>query len=117
MLFLEILTGESRGKTLRWPDPSLTIGRTDSNDLVLSDYHLSGQHGRIQTDGDRVVYRREGGRFSPVPVRVGRQSISHVVVDDGLEPGDRIALRDPSETASRVFGGTLSTSGNGESAP
>lgn len=70
----------------------------------------------FERDGERVVYRREGGRFVPVPVTVGRQSISHVVVDDGLESGDRIALRDPGESASRVFGGTPPASGNGEPA-
>jgi multidrug efflux pump subunit AcrA (membrane-fusion protein) len=59
----------------------------------------------FEKDGERVVYRREGGRYLPVPVTVGRQSISRVVIADGLEAGDRIALRDPSQKASRVFGG------------
>ena len=59
----------------------------------------------FEKDDERVVYRRDGGRWVPVPVTVGRQSISRVVVESGLEAGDRIALRDPSETASRVFGG------------
>ena len=59
----------------------------------------------FERDGDRVVYRREGGRYVPVPVTVGRQSISRVVVEGGLEAGDRIALRDPSENAATVFGG------------
>ena len=59
----------------------------------------------FERDGERVVYRREGGRYAAVPVTVGRQSISHVVVEGGLEAGDRIALRDPSEQAARVFGG------------
>ena len=59
----------------------------------------------FERDGERVVYRREGGRYAAVPVTVGRQSISHVVVEGGLEAGDRIALRDPSEKAARVFGG------------
>lgn len=46
-------------------------------------------------DGKRVVYRWEGGGFAPVEVTVSRNSISRVVVDQGLQPGDRIALRDP----------------------
>lgn len=46
-------------------------------------------------DGKRVVYRWEGGGFAPVEVTVSRNSISRVVVDKGLQPGDRIALRDP----------------------
>ena len=59
----------------------------------------------FEKDGERIVYRREGGRYLPVPVTVGRQSISRVVVAGGLEAGDRIALRDPSAKASRVFDG------------
>ncbi|HEY7510186.1 MAG TPA: HlyD family efflux transporter periplasmic adaptor subunit [Vicinamibacteria bacterium] len=47
-------------------------------------------------DGKRVVYRWERGAFVPVEVTVSRNSVSRVVVDTGLQPGDRIALRDPS---------------------
>jgi multidrug efflux pump subunit AcrA (membrane-fusion protein) len=46
-------------------------------------------------DGRRVVYRWDGSGFTPVEVKVSRNSISRVVVDEGLRPGDRIALRDP----------------------
>jgi HlyD family secretion protein len=53
-------------------------------------------------DGRRVVYRRQGGSFEPVEVRIGRQSISRAVVESGLSEGDRIALRDPTESASQV---------------
>jgi len=54
-------------------------------------------------DGKRVVYRREGEGFMPVEVTVGRQSISRAVVDSGLGAGDVVALRDPTEKASRAF--------------
>lgn len=50
----------------------------------------------FEKDGKRVVYRWENGGFAPVEVTVSRNSISRVVVDRGLRPGDRIALRDPS---------------------
>lgn len=50
----------------------------------------------FEKDGKRVVYRREGGDFAPVEVTVGRNSVSRIVVEKGLRPGDRIALRDPS---------------------
>ena len=46
-------------------------------------------------DGRRVVYRRQAGGFVPVEVKIGRQSVSQVVVDEGLQPGDVVALRDP----------------------
>jgi HlyD family secretion protein len=57
----------------------------------------------FEKDGKRVVYRRESGEFSPVEVTIGKQSISRAVVDSGLEAGDRIALRDPTEKAAQVF--------------
>jgi hypothetical protein len=50
-------------------------------------------------------------------VTVGRQSISRVVVEGGLEAGDRIALRDPSETPSSVFGGEEGAAGTTEPTP
>jgi hypothetical protein len=56
----------------------------------------------FEKDGKRVVYRREGRRFVPVEITIGRQSISRVVLDSGLAAGDVIALRDP--TAKRALG-------------
>ncbi len=50
----------------------------------------------FEKDGKRVVYRREGGAFAPVEVKVGHNSISRVVVESGLREGDQVALRDPS---------------------
>ena len=46
-------------------------------------------------DGRRVVYKRQGGAFVPVEVTIGRQSVSRVVIDQGLAAGDVVALRDP----------------------
>jgi multidrug efflux pump subunit AcrA (membrane-fusion protein) len=63
----------------------------------------------FEKDGKRVVYRRAGGRFAPVEITIGRQSISRVVLDSGLAPGDVIALRDP--TAKRALGPTASSPG------
>jgi len=53
--------------------------------------------------GKRVVYRQDGQDFTPVEVTIGRQSISHAVVDSGLREGDQIALRDPSAKAATAF--------------
>jgi hypothetical protein len=46
-------------------------------------------------DGKRVVYRRQAGGWVPIEVTIGRQSVSRLVVDKGLRPGDVLALRDP----------------------
>jgi hypothetical protein len=49
----------------------------------------------FERDGKRVVYRRQEGAFVPIEVTIGRQSISSVVIDNGLAAGDVVALRDP----------------------
>jgi hypothetical protein len=58
----------------------------------------------FEKDGRRLVYKKKGDRFEPVEVTGGRNSVSRVVIEKGLAPGDRIALRDPSERAARIFG-------------
>lgn len=50
----------------------------------------------ISRDGGNVVYRRRaGGGFEPVAVELGPTAAGRVVVTSGLEPGDVIALVDP----------------------
>ena len=50
--------------------------------------------------GARIVYRRSGGEFEPVKVRLGSSALGRVVIADGLEEGDVIALGDPTEPES-----------------
>jgi multidrug resistance efflux pump len=49
----------------------------------------------FERDGRRLVHVLRGGRPVAVEVRVGRNSPSHVVIESGLAPGDRLLLRDP----------------------
>jgi RND family efflux transporter MFP subunit len=49
----------------------------------------------FEKDGRRVVYKLEGGRFVAREVSVGRRGLGRVVIEQGLEPGDAIALQDP----------------------
>jgi HlyD family secretion protein len=67
------------------------IVRLDEADAVLA----LPRAAVFDKDGKRVVFRRQAGAFVPVEVTIGRQSISHVVIDSGLVAGDRVALRDP----------------------
>jgi HlyD family secretion protein len=57
----------------------------------------------FEKDGRRLVYRAAGRRFAPVEVTLGTGSAARVVVESGLQAGDRVALRDPAERASRIF--------------
>ena len=59
----------------------------------------------FERDEKHVVYRLEaGGRFAPVEVTIGRNSVSRVVIEKGLQSGDRIALRDPTKAAAGTAG-------------
>jgi RND family efflux transporter MFP subunit len=105
------------GSPVRYFEVTLALARTDPETmkpgqrvramirLEEADDVLAIPRGALfEKEDERVVYRREGGGFVPVPVTVGRQSISRVVIAEGLEPGDHIALRDPSVEAAGVFG-------------
>ncbi|HYU16696.1 MAG TPA: HlyD family efflux transporter periplasmic adaptor subunit [Candidatus Acidoferrum sp.] len=48
-----------------------------------------------QREGQSVVYRQGGDRFTPVEVELGASTPGRVVIEKGLAAGDRIALRDP----------------------
>jgi multidrug efflux pump subunit AcrA (membrane-fusion protein) len=53
-------------------------------------------------DGKRVVFRWDGQRFDAVEVVAGASSVSRIVVQKGLAPGDRVALRDPARKPAAV---------------
>jgi len=49
----------------------------------------------FQQDGKPIVYVRSGSGFEARAVEVGSTGLGRVVIAAGLEPGERIALRDP----------------------
>lgn len=49
----------------------------------------------FEKDGVQVVYVQRGRTFEPVEVELGATSLGRIVVEKGLEPGDRIAMTDP----------------------
>ena len=54
-----------------------------------------------EDDGDKVVFRRSAGGFEPVEVTLGQAALGRVVIESGLEPGDVIALADPTRAAEK----------------
>ncbi|HET6584251.1 MAG TPA: HlyD family efflux transporter periplasmic adaptor subunit [Nannocystaceae bacterium] len=54
-------------------------------------------------DGRTVVYREGSSGFAPVDVVLGPASAGRVVIESGLEPGERVALRDPTRAASELL--------------
>jgi len=49
----------------------------------------------FEAEGKRVVYVASGGRYVARTVELGPAALGRVVVERGLEAGERIALRDP----------------------
>jgi multidrug efflux pump subunit AcrA (membrane-fusion protein) len=51
----------------------------------------------FERDGNRVVYRQSGFGFEPVEVVAGPATLGRVVIEQGLDEGDLIALADPTD--------------------
>jgi multidrug efflux pump subunit AcrA (membrane-fusion protein) len=56
----------------------------------------------FRRDNDNIVYRRNGSRFEPVKVKLGPGTVGRLVIAEGVKPGDRLALRDPTVTADQA---------------
>jgi len=98
VIVLDILHGTSPRRQYDLAVPVVTLGRADGNTVVITDFHLSGEHAQIVREGSGYVYRdlrstngsaleRDGVRY---PIDGSRR---HEI---GLEHGDLILLGDPS---------------------
>ena len=99
MIVLEILEGNSRGAVFKFEDTTISLGRADTNSLVLRDYHLSGQHGQIFLEGDRFIYR-DLRSTNGSAVRRGDETLTvdaTVNWEVTLHPGDQLQLGDPKD--------------------
>lgn len=97
MIALEIVEGSASGRRFEFRDPVVTIGRADANTLVLTDYHLSGEHGQIFIEGDQYIYRDLRSTNGSV-VRRGDSHISLEAAGNWeitLHDGDELCLGDP----------------------
>jgi len=59
-------------------------------------------------NGGHVCYVVERGRLHPRDVALGPSSADDVVIESGLAPGERVALRDPNAAPSDFSGGAAS---------
>ncbi|HEX4456205.1 MAG TPA: sigma 54-interacting transcriptional regulator [Kofleriaceae bacterium] len=57
MIVLEILHGTAAQRSHRVTGATATIGRSPASTLVVTDYHLSGDHAQITQIGDHYVFR------------------------------------------------------------
>ena len=49
----------------------------------------------FQKGGETLVYRVRGGDTEERKVVLGKRNDDYVIIEEGLAPGDRVALRDP----------------------
>jgi len=95
------VTTQYFGVTLAFEHTDLSVmkpgGRVQAT-LVLDNRKALSvpRHAVFEREGKSVVYRRQADSFAPVPVKLGATTPGRVVITDGLEAGDQIALIDPS---------------------
>ena len=53
----------------------------------------------FSADGEERVYVKNGDGFAARTVKVGVRSMGTVVVEEGLQAGDVVALREPADAA------------------
>jgi hypothetical protein len=57
LIVLRIVEGTARGRVFELDEPVIGLGRAETNNVAMPDYHLSGEHGQIFAEGDHYVYR------------------------------------------------------------
>jgi len=85
--------------TLLQTDPRLKPGMTAHVTVVvdrLPDALSIPVQASFQKQGDTLAYVWNGSKFRERLIEVGRRSGDRILVSKGLQPGDRVALKDPS---------------------
>ncbi|MEM9490936.1 MAG: FHA domain-containing protein, partial [Myxococcota bacterium] len=115
MISLEIVEGSTKGQSFRPTDAVVTIGRADSNTVVLSDYHLSGEHGQIFLEAEQYIYRDLRSTNGSMLVRGDQRLIIDADSDweIALRNGDQLRLGDPNSPV--VIAVHLATEGGEDS--
>src|SRR2546430_7340671 len=99
MITLEVIAGQSAGSVFELDGTVTSIGRAPTNQVVLPDYHLSGEHGQIFREDDRYIYRDLRSTNGSRIVR----GTDEMILDGSprweaqLEDGDRLVLGNPAE--------------------
>ncbi len=94
MIRLEVLSGQDVGRVVESRESAVRIGRAPLNDLVLSEWHVSGEHASLALVGDRYVVRDHNSTNGTRVRRNGAETI-RVAENTELEAGDVLELGDP----------------------
>ena len=88
MIRVEVVEGQDKGKTLESRADFLRIGRGDTADLAVSEWHVSGEHAAIVLAGDHYVVRDLQSTNGTRVLRGGE------MLDVAKSTGREVALRD-----------------------
>ena len=104
MIVLEILQGTTSTRVHRLftsgaADGTVTLGRSPQSTLVLTDFHLSGDHAQITQIGDHFVFRDLRSTNGSVIERGGRRMPVDAAArwELALSDGDMLLLGNPSD--------------------
>jgi RND family efflux transporter MFP subunit len=89
---------------LEQSDPRLKPGMTAQVTVIVDrvrDALAIPVQASFQTEGETLAYVWNGSKFLPQSIEVSRRSGDRILVAKGLQPGDRIALRDPTTEKSK----------------
>jgi HlyD family secretion protein len=92
------IEGETRGLK-----PGQRLRANIVLDQINSALVIPRQAVSSRAGGVFVERRRKGGGWETVKVSLGSGSVGRVVVTEGLQPGDRIALRDTAQSAEEAI--------------
>jgi Nif-specific regulatory protein len=106
VITVNVLQGNAKGHRWQLDQPSVTLGRAESNSLILDDYHLSGEHGQIFCEADQYIYRDLRSTNGSVLRRDGRELAldSSRNYEIALRDGDQLALGDPKDPVVLAIG-------------
>ena len=79
-------------------DPRLKPGMTAQVTVIVDrvrDVLSIPVEGSFQKEGETLAYVWSGSKFRPQAIEISRRSGDRILVAKGLQPGDRIALQDP----------------------
>jgi Nif-specific regulatory protein len=88
MIRVEVVEGQEKGRKLESRGDFVRIGRGESNDLTLPEWHVSGEHAAIVLAGDHYVVRDLQSTNGTRVVRGGE------VLDVAQSAGREVALHD-----------------------
>jgi Nif-specific regulatory protein len=97
MIVLEVLQGSVSGRVFELDQSAVTIGRADTNHVVLPDYHLSGEHGQLFCEDDQYIYRDLRSTNGSAIQRGERKILvdSTCQYEITVHDGDQLLLGDP----------------------